>query len=347
MKIFLPLLFLVAACSSGESNVGPSPELIQQPESDRRSSDPEVESQREARQTTGKLHFVTTTLNNENVIEGSVPQNALSESLLGLDDLARKEPDNTALLITYLSFLRLHGNSTQAYENYSRKGGENGAKSVWFLLETGYGALKKKDYGLADYLFNKAETQAGSNAAQKAAVTHAFAVRLLLMNKTQSGIVLMRKAAESQPPYLPSLLTLGFLGLKSGDAAGAERLFRAASSAYPSSLNARIGLAAALRGRGKTEDAITVMQGIYRSHGRDRRVAWNYALILADHPPSQKEAMDVLTKYFQLPGSLPEIDTKANLLISKLQRPVPVSAAPVANNTPAPEASVPSQEKKD
>lgn len=284
----------------------------------------------EKAETRGKLAIVTTTLNNEAGIEGSFNSSTLSDSLMSIDDLARKEPDNIALLTTYLSFLRLHGNSQQTYDTYSRKGGAKGAKSVWFLLETGYGAMKKKDYGFADYLFGKAEKLAAGNVTEKAAVQHAYGVLALLQGKTQTGIASMRKAAEAQPPYLPSLLTLGFLGLRSGDVVGAERIFRAASSSFPNSLNARIGLAAALRGRGKIDDALTAIQSVYKSHGQDRRVAWNYALVLADNPAKRTEALEVLNKYFQLPGSLPDVDSRANALITKLQQP-PASAPATAS----------------
>jgi hypothetical protein len=48
-------------------------------------------------------------------------------------------------------------------------------------------------------------------------------------------------------------------------------------------------------------------------------VVWNYALTLSQVNGKEKEALAVLEKYFQLPGSFPELDAKATQLLNKLQ----------------------------
>lgn len=288
------------------------------------------ESVRELPMTTGPMVNVMTTLGNESAFDGAVPSSVLSESLAAVDEIARKEPDNIGLTTTYLGLLRLYGKSNDTYTIVQRRGGSKGAKNPWFLIEAGYGALKRKDYGLADFLFSKAE-KFSNFPNVKSAVSHAQGVRALLMGKTQTGIVLMRKSAEASPAFLPSVMTLGFSGLRYGDSAGAERMFRAASALAPSSINAKIGLTAALRSRGKNEEALPIIEPLYKSNNQDRRIAWSYALVLADMPEKNKDAQAVLSAYFQLPNPMPEIDNKANILMTKLQRPIPVApAAPAA-----------------
>lgn len=285
---------------------------------------------RETPMTTGPMVNVMTTLGNESAFDGAVPSAILSESLAAVDEIARKEPDNIGLTTTYLGLLRLYGKSNDTYTTVQRRGGSKGAKNPWFLIEAGYGALKRKDYGLADFLFSKAE-KFSNFPNVKSAVAHAQGVRALQMGKTQTGIVLMRKSAEASPAFLPSVMTLGFLGLRYGDSAGAERMFRAASALAPTSINAKVGLTAALRARGKNEEALPIIEPLYKTHNQDRRIVWSYALVLADMPEKNKEAQTVLTAYFQLPNPMPEIDNKANILMTKLQRPIPVApAAPAA-----------------
>ncbi len=335
------VLLLTGCASSDDKKSDSSSKKKSKAEKAEAMADDSPSEKRSTPLTTGRAALVTTTLGNENTLEGSIPGQILSEVLLSLDELARKEPDNVPVLVTYLGLLRLHGQSPDLYLSIERRAGLHGAKNVWFTLEAGYGAMRRKEFALADYLFNKAEKNAAGNPTAKAAVNHAFGVKALLSGKTQEGIAVMRKAASAEPPFLPSLLTLGFLGLRSGDFAGAERNFRAATASFPNSLNARLGLGASLRARGKVDEAIPLVQGIYKTRPTDRRLAWNYALTLSDNPSTVREAQAVLAKYFELPGQLPDIDAKANALANKLQSMTPATPAARAPAAGAPPAAKP------
>ena len=269
--------------------------------------------------TTAPARFVTTALVNDGGIEGSISQQSLQEVLPLLDDLTNKEPENVPLLVTYMGLLRLYGENPSLLQSISQKAGTVGAKNPWFLLESAYVELKDKNFSKAEFLLEKARANAAGNPMIKAAVTHAFGIRYILDNKLQIGIAEIRKSAQGDVPFLPSLLTLGFLGLKYGDLIGAEKNFRAAGAVAPMSLNVRIGLAAALRARGKLEEAIAILQGLYKSRPNDRRITFNYALALGDgNGASQKQSIDLLNKYYQLAGNVPDIDQKAGELMTKL-----------------------------
>lgn len=267
----------------------------------------------------GSVKSVVTSISNQPSFQGSIPSQVLTDTIVAMEDLFQKNPRDVGLLVTYLGLLRLHGQGGQIYDSVVQRAGSLGAGSAWFLLETGYGALVRKDFAQAEFLFNKAEKAAKGDAGAKAAVRHAFGVSNLMQGRVQQAVFDMKQAAAGAQPHLPALLTLGYLGLRYGDYQGAERSFRAAMSSDAKNINARMGLAITLRVKGSPQEALGIMQSLYEDDRNDRRVVWNYALVLADYPGKEKEAMTILEKYFQLPGTLPEIDAKATQLLNSLQ----------------------------
>jgi tetratricopeptide (TPR) repeat protein len=262
---------------------------------------------------------VVTSISNQPSFQGSIPSQVLTDTIVAMEDLVQKNPRDVSILVTYLGLLRLHGQGGQIYDSVVQRAGSLGAGSPWFLLETGYGALVRKDYAQAEFLFNKAEKAAKGDGSAKAAVRHASGVSNLMQGRIQQAVFEMKQAAAGEDPHLPALLTLGYLGLRYGDYQGAERSFRSAMAMDSKNINARMGLAIALRVKGNPQEALGIMQSLYENDKNDRRVAWNYALVLADYPGKEKEAISLLEKYFQLPGTLPEIDAKATQLLNSLQ----------------------------
>lgn len=333
VQIFVTLLGLAlfSACSSSGDKDAPEPASgNKNSKSAKAPADDDAGSKSEPKKegkVTGNLKLVTTTLSNEVAIEGSLNISQLNEALMSIEELARKDSENVALLVTYMALLRLHGESNDLYRNVQRKAGTIGSKNPWYLLEASYGAIGRREYSLADYLLSKAEKNSGGNPVVKNAVTYATGLRYFKQGKRMQGIAEMRRAAAAQPPYSPALLTLGFIAIKAGDLAGSEQYFRKALSVAPNSVNARFGLAAALRARGKGEEAVPLLEGVYKSHSNDRRVAWNFALALAE-TPNKKGAMDVLNRLFSMPdaGRYPNIDEKANSLMTKLSSANPLGA---------------------
>ena len=290
---------------------------------------------------TGRISTVTTTLSNEDVIEGSLSSSLLSQLALQLDDFSRKDSENVSLMITYLGVLRLYGQNPQLYQSLVSRTGPYGAKNFWFLLESSFGALKRKEYGLAEYLFGKAEKLA-KEPAERQALAHAEGVRLLLLNKNQSAVVKLREATRGDSAYLPATLTLGFMALRYGDFDGAERNFRLAAAVNPNGANARLGLACALRMKGKNDEAREALLPLTKTRPREKRVLWNYALILADVPATQQEAIAILKSYQESPQPMPELDGKAQALLSRLTLPPPAPpAAPAAEQSKAAPPSAP------
>lgn len=267
----------------------------------------------------GNTKQMTVTLANQPSFQGSIPNQILTDTLVSMEELVRKNSKDIDILVTYLGLLRMHGQGGQIYESVLQKAGAVGAKNSWFLLEAGYSALVRKDFAMAEYLFGKADKSGKGVPAVEGAVRHATGLSLLMQGRVQQAIFEMRRAAGANDPHLPAVLTLGFMALRYGDYTGAERYFRVAMSVAAENANSRIGLAATLRATGKAGDAASLLQGVYAKNKDDRRVAWNYALTLSQISGKEKEALAILDKYFQLPGSVPEIDSKATELANRLQ----------------------------
>ena len=274
----------------------------------------------------GEQKFVVTTLTPAQTFQGALAGNGLTSAILEVEEAVRKNQDDVPMVVTYMALLRLAGNGGDVQRNLARMAGAKGAKNPWFLLESGYGALSRKEFALAEYLFGKAERFTAGDGLVKSAVNHAYGVRLLMIGRQPDGVYEIRKAAGAN--YVPALLTLGFLGLKSGDYIGAERNFRIALASDGENLNAKMGLGVALRVRGRSDDAYPLIAQVHKQRANDRRVTWNYALALSEAPGKKTEALELLSKYFQLPGSLGDIDARANSLYQKLQNE---SKAPAAS----------------
>jgi len=270
--------------------------------------------------TKGQMVFVQTTVGNRvDVLEGEVPDRILTEGMLDLDQLTKKEPHNVSAQATYMGLLRIYKNNPGLYQEVMRNAGLNdGISDPWFLIEAALGALENRRYELVEYLLAKAERNFGKDQEVQLSATHIRGVKLYFQNEQADGILLMKEVAEKG--YIPASMTLGFMALQSGDFKGAEAYFRKAASSRPSSVHVRLGLAASLRGQGRSDEAVGAMAAVHQAYSKDRRVTWNYILTLADGNSIQKkQAIDLLNKYFQLPGTFPEIDSKANNLLAKLQ----------------------------
>lgn len=308
----------LAVCAAGCATTESSPARVDNEES---GGTREVvpATKRTSDEPSGKRRSVVVTLNNAPSFQGSIPSQVLLDTVVALEDSVQKRPNDTGLIVTYLGLLRLQGQGGPIYDSVIQKSGAVGASDPWFLVEAGYGALVRKDFGQAEFFFAKAEKLAKAAPEAAAAVRHGYGVSYLLQGRVQEAVFEMKKAAGATPPHLPALLTLGFMALRYGDYEGAERSFRAAMAYAEDDMNARMGLAIALRVRGQASEAVGIMKALYADAKSDRRVAWNYALTLADIPGREKEAMAVLERYFQLPSSLPDIDAKATQLLNTLQ----------------------------
>jgi Tfp pilus assembly protein PilF len=316
--LFAVIAAVVGVCGQGCASTASSSD-------DSAASDPSPREVRTASKTSsgsessGPRRSVVVTLNNGPSFQGSIPSQVLLDTVVSLEDSVQRRPNDVGLVVTYLGLLRLQGQGGPVYDSVIQRAGEAGAKDPWFLIEASYGALSRKDYGRAEFFLAKAERLAKGSPEVEAAVRHGYGVSYLLQGRVQQAVFEMKRAADGSRAHLPSLLTLGFMATRFGDFEGAERSFRAAVSVASENVDARMGLAMALRLRGKASEALGIAKSAYGSAKNDRRVAWNYALVLSDIPGNEKEAMAVLERYFQMPGSLPDVDSRATQLLNTLQ----------------------------
>lgn len=249
-----------------------------------------------------------------------LPQQMLGDALAELEEKTRQmKKVPVPILTTYLGLLRIYQQNPSLLETVQKAAsGAGGMDDPWFCIEAAYAAMQKHEFMMADFLFAKAKKAAPGNTQVDGAILHASGVRHFLMDERQVGIALLKKATEMSPPHYPSLLTLGFLALRSGDAKGAEQLFdRALAIAY-SEDHARIGKAAALRLQGRTAEAVGVLESVWskKENSKDKRFTWNYVLGIKD--TNGKKALSILEKFTDLEGVYPELDAKAADLYGKL-----------------------------
>ena len=318
---------LLTSCSSSDDAGASSEE--DDLEAVEREEDEEKEAESAPARASGNATYITTSLNNRSQVEGSIPNQTLSTALLELDDMSKKKP-SPDLLLTLMSLLRMTGTSPDLYEKVKNKVAVQGGKDPWFALEATYRALRRQEFSFADYLMDKAQKNAKSKLA-KVALAYTRGLREFLSGNNQEGIVMMKKAALRDPAWLPAILTVGFMGLRAGDARGSLSLFQRAVDTHPRNVNAKIGFATALRMNAQYSRAVQVLTPVYNSRKKDKRIVWNYALALGSDPSQKKKALRVLDEYFSLPGRLPRvIDDRATKLQQKLQRPPAAKPKPAA-----------------
>jgi tetratricopeptide (TPR) repeat protein len=308
------------AATSSSSRTAPAPKTTAE------TSDA---SPQDEQRTSGASQFVVTALTGDGNSEGNIPESILSQTLMSLEELARKEPNNVPLNVTYMGLLRLYGRNPNLLSEVEQRAGAAGSKNAWYLIEASYAAMTRKEFSMAEFMLNKAQKASRDLPLARTTIQHATGVRLFLEGKEAQGMAEMKKAALSEPPFLPAVITIGFHALRTGDYKNAEKMFRSASRVNPNSMMNRLGLAAALRVQGKTDDAIPILAPLQKQFPDDRRILWNYCLTLSDgNEAQQKNAMDLLGRLFQLPSAgTPEIDAKATTLLTKLQNAQTKAAA--------------------
>jgi hypothetical protein len=264
--------------------------------------------------TTGPSRTVTTTLQNDLTFMFFLPPDiaAKTQDSIGL----KKETENIPLSVTYLSASRLSRQplDQKVFQKIALAGG---SQSPWFLLEYAYIAILKKDYLLADYIIGKAKKNSKDESSLNAC-SHALGLKLISEGETYLGILELQRAKS----YYPSLLTLGFMAVRSGDGASGERYLRTALGQGENPL-VRVGLASALRLQGKNTEAQEALTPVYKSKEKDKRIVWNYGLILSQNPATMAEAKTTLEKYYSLPGSTPELDGSVQKTLNQLKTPPP------------------------
>ncbi len=317
----LIMMFQMASCASTEGKKQKeAPSIAASAKAQKETSSAPAENK-----PVGGTRFVTTTITNNESMEGNIPSDVLNETLLAMDELVRKSPDNVSLNVTYMGLLRMYNQNHSLQDSHLRRAGAEGAKNVWFLLEAAYAAMARNDFSMADYMLGRAQKVAKDNPVARTAIQHATGVRLYLDGKPQAGMYEMKKAANSEQPFFPSLLTVGFWTLRTGDYKTAEHMFSLASQIVPNSIYVRLGTAAVFRVQGRAADAIPILSALVKLKSNDKRMMWNYALALSEGDQAQqKQALDVLGKTLQMPGA-GEIDGRINTLLTKLQTTVSVS----------------------
>ncbi|NBO37367.1 hypothetical protein EBU99_02155 [bacterium] len=261
--------------------------------------------------------FTTTTLSNEESFSGQIPQAKLEDVLRDLEQVYRDHNDDGGSLISYLVFRRLSGTSRDFLSVLEKRGSTASSRDPWILIECAYTALLRRDFGMMQYLLDSAETVGKGKEKVNAAVLHARGLMFFTEKKTVLAMAAFREAAKLN--YEPAILTLAFFALKAGDHEGALGQLNKLKDSSTGNLNVKAALGIAYRQSGKTEEALDYLRAVQRARPSDRRALWNLALALSEIPAKRNEAISLLEKYNDAPGSLVDFDSKARNLLSKLQ----------------------------
>ncbi len=283
------------------------------------------------------VSFVVTTLSNEESFAGQVPQAKIEDLLRELEQTVRERNDDGGALISYLVFRRLSGTSRDFASVLERRGSTASSKEPWILIESAYAALLQRNYGMVQYLLDTAETVGKGKPKVSAAVLHTRGLMFYNQKKIVQAMAVFREAA--QQGYEPAILTLAFFALRAGDHQGAMTQLGRLKDAGAGNLNVRAALGIASRLAGKPEEAIEYLRAVQRSRSNDRRAIWNLALALSQVPGKRKEAISLLEKYNDAPGTNVEIDSRARNLLGKLQSQEEAARAEAAKGKPSAEGA--------
>jgi tetratricopeptide (TPR) repeat protein len=261
--------------------------------------------------------FITTTLANEDTFSGQIPQPKLEDVLRELERVVVEHNDDGGALISYLVFRRLAGTSRDFQTVLEKRGSTASAKDPWILIECSYTALLRKDYGMVQYLLDSAEAVGKGKENVAAAVLHARGLLFYNEKKTVLAMAAFREAAKQN--YEPSILTLTFFALRTGDHEGALAQLSRLKDSATGNLNVKAALGVAHRQAGKAQEAVEYLRSVHRARPADKRLMWNLALAMSAIPGKRKDAIMLLEKYNEAPGSIFDVDTRARTLLSKLQ----------------------------
>ena len=261
--------------------------------------------------------YMVTTFSNEETFAGQVYQPRVEDVLRELEQTYRERNDDGGALISYLVFRRISGVSRDFQSVLEKRGSTASSKDPWILLECSYTALLRRDFGMAQFLLDSAESVGRGKAKVAAAVLHARGLMFYLQKKTVLAMAAFREGAKLS--YEPSIMTLTMFALKTGDHSGALAQLSKIKDRANDDLNVKAALGIAYRQAGKPDEAIPYLNAVVKARPNDRRALWNAALAASEIPSKRKEAIALLQKYSSSPGALVDIDYKARELLSSLQ----------------------------
>jgi tetratricopeptide (TPR) repeat protein len=347
--IVLPAVLMLVAAAGCQTPKGQSPERGQSAAPERASAKSQSQKQEQSKaqqddsprsspqEKHSSVGFSVTTLTNEESFAGRIPQPKIEDLLRDLEQAIRERNDDGGAFISYLVFRRLSGSSRDFASVLERRGSTASSKDPWILIECSYAALLQRNYGMVQYLLDTAETVGKGKAKVAAAVLHARGLMFYVEKKIVQAMAAFRDSA--QQGYEPAILTLTLFALKAGDHEGALGNLSRLKDSGTGNLNVRAALGIAHRLAGKPDEAVEHLRAVQRARPNDRRLVWNLALALGQLPAKRKEAISLLERYNDLPGSNVDIDARARALLSKLQNQEEAARAEAAKGKAAPEGA--------
>ena len=233
----------------------------------------------------------------ESAIEYRVDRDIASSKATELE--GKVSPSDPDKYLEYLSLLDSSGKTAEAEKKIKAFLSENpNDKRPVFLLAVHYWRIQKKE--LASYFFNQLEKEA--TFPWKSLLYNNLGMIALQEKNRNQALSYFEKATKSSPETAAPFVNLGSLYLQSRSYVPAEAAFTKARSLDDDFEDATLGLAVALEGQGKFEEAHKIYSNYMNQHPNALNMVYNDSVLLGNRLSRKEEAAQQMLRYIQRGG---------------------------------------------